>query len=118
MRGLVPTGLLWALVTLQVLNPHCEAHADDAKTGPTKTASFEATFSERRPNSDLKALANRLKLLNAGEKVDSLQDYDLGQQGWWVYVPEKYDPAKPMGLIVLALYKAADSLPAQILPQL
>ncbi|HZZ28981.1 MAG TPA: hypothetical protein VFE46_13350, partial [Pirellulales bacterium] len=89
------------------------AQADDQKTG-----GFETTFTERSPQSELKALAKRLKLLNPGDKIESLQDYDLSKEGWWVYVPEKYDPAKPMGLLVLALYKHADSLPPAVLPQL
>jgi hypothetical protein len=84
----------------------------------TKTGGFETTFTERSPLSDIKSHAKRLKLLNPGDKIDALQDYDLSKEGWWVYVPEKYDPAKPMGLIVLALYKHADSLPPAILPQL
>jgi hypothetical protein len=89
------------------------ARADEAKTG-----SFETTFTERSPLSEIKALTKRLKALGPGEKVESLTDYDLSKEGWFVYVPEKYDPANPMGLIVLALYKHADSLPPAILPQL
>jgi hypothetical protein len=87
--------------------------AEDVKTG-----GFETTFTERSPLSEIKSLTKRLKVLNPSEKAENLQDYDLSKQGWWVYVPEKYDPAKPMGLMVLALYKHADSLPPAILPQL
>jgi hypothetical protein len=87
--------------------------ADDVHTG-----GFETTFTERSPLSEIKSLTKRLKVLNPGDKLENLQDYDLSKEGWWVYVPEKYDPAKPMGLIVLALYKHADSLPPAILPQL
>jgi hypothetical protein len=87
--------------------------ADEPKTG-----GFETTFTQRSPQSEFKSLVKRLKVLGPSEKIDSLQDYDLIKQGWWVYVPENYDPAKPMGLIVLALYKHADSLPGQVLPQL
>ena len=89
------------------------SHADDSKIG-----SFETNFAERSPLSELKSLTKRLKVLGPGEKLESLQDYDLAKEGFWVYVPEKYDPAKPMGLIVLALYKHADSLPTPILSQL
>jgi hypothetical protein len=89
------------------------AQADEPKTG-----GFETTFTERSPQSELKALTKRLKVLGPGDKIESLQDYDLSKEGWCVYVPEKYDPAKPMGLIVLALYKHAESLPPAVLPQL
>jgi hypothetical protein len=87
--------------------------AEDAKTG-----GFETKFTERSPLSEIKSLTERLKVLKAGEKVEGLQDYDLSTEGWWVYVPEKYDPSKPMGLFVLALYKHADSLPTPIVSQL
>jgi hypothetical protein len=89
------------------------ALADDAKTG-----SFETTFTERSPQSELKSLVARLKVLGPGEKIEQLQDYDLSKEGFWVYVPEKYNPAQPMGLLVLALYKGADVLPEAVLPQL
>jgi hypothetical protein len=89
------------------------ARADDAKTG-----GFETTFTERSPLSELKSLVTRLKVLGPGEKIEQLQDYDLSKEGFWVYVPAKYNTAQPMGLIVLALYKGADVLPEAVLPQL
>jgi hypothetical protein len=105
--------MLSGLVALHAMATCGIARAEDPKTG-----GFEATFTERSPLSEIKSLTKRLKVLKPGEKVESLQDYDLSKVGWWVYVPEKYDPAKPMGLIVLALYKPAEMLPAPVLPQL
>jgi len=79
---------------------------------PTKTGSFEATFTTRSPLSEMKALTQRLAY--AGD----MTDYDLGNETFLVYVPEKYNPKKPMGLLVLANYKPTDSLPDPVLPQL
>ena len=79
---------------------------------PTKTGSFETTFTARSPFSEMKALARRLAF--AGETTD----YDLGNETFLVYVPEKYNPKMPMGLLVLANYKPTDSLPEPVLPQL
>lgn len=112
MRWLIQIACV-ATLTACPLSAHRLLRADDVHTG-----GFETTFTERSPLSEIKSLAKRLKVLNPGEKMENLQDYDLSKEGWWVYVPEKYDPAKPMGLIVLALYKHADSLPPAILPQL
>jgi hypothetical protein len=85
-----------ATLTACPLSAHRLLRADDVHTG-----SFETTITERSPLSKIKSLAKRLKVINQGEKMENLQDYDLSKEGWWVYVPEKYDPAKPMGLIVL-----------------
>ena len=79
---------------------------------PIKTGSFETTFTTRSPLSGMKALT--LRLAYAGDTTD----YDLGNETFFVYVPEKYNPKKPMGLLVLANYKPTESLPAPVLPQL
>jgi hypothetical protein len=105
--------ILYACIMIVPFTLSGISHADEAKLG-----GFETSFAERSPLSDLKSLTKRLKVLGPGEKLESLQDYDLAKEGFWVYVPEKYDPDKPMGLIVLALYKHADSLPMPVLPQL
>jgi hypothetical protein len=70
------------------------------------------TFTERSPLSEMKSLVKRLGVTDAGA------DYDLSKQSFLVYVPEKYDPATPMGLIVLLNYKASTELPDPVLPQL
>src|SRR5581483_8134450 len=78
-----------------------------------QTGSFEATFTERSPLSEIKSLARRLAV------KDKVTDYDLSKETFLIYVPEQYDPAKPIGLIVLANYKKTDALPAKpILEQL
>ena len=46
-----------------------------------------------------------------------LEDYDLSKENFLVYVPEGYDPGKPMGLVVLANYKHSDTMPEAVLPQ-
>jgi hypothetical protein len=79
---------------------------------PLKTGSFEATFTTRSPLSEMKALTTRLAY--SGDTTD----YDLSSETFYVYVPEKYNPKKPMGLLVLANYKPTDSLPDAVLPQL
>lgn len=81
--------------------------------GQPKTGSFETTFAERSPFSDIRTIARRLAVR------DKVTDYDLSAETFLVYVPEHYDPAKPMGLIVLANYKHSDTLPRkEVLAQL
>jgi hypothetical protein len=78
----------------------------------TKTGPYETTFTARSPLSEMKPLAARLQY--QGE----LTDYDLSSETFYVYVPEKYQPKKPMGLLVLSNYKPTEGLPEPVLPQL
>jgi hypothetical protein len=87
--------------------------ADDAPpAAPPQTGPFEITFTQRSPLSDIKELTRRLGLEKPGE------DYDLSKHPFLVFVPPNYDPAKPMGLLVLALYKSGDPLPEPVFSQL
>jgi hypothetical protein len=95
---------------LSVLCSVVAASAQDAAA--PKTGSFETTFDQRSPHSEMKSLTKRLSI------TDATADYDLAKEPCLVFVPEKYDPAKPMGLIVLLNYKASDQLPGPVLPQL
>jgi hypothetical protein len=81
-----------------------------------KTGSFELSFTQRSPLSDLKTLTRRFKLVV--KPGTPLADYDLSQEHYLVYVPASYDPAKPLGLIVLANYKHSDEFPKAIVPEL
>jgi hypothetical protein len=107
MRHLFPTLLLLSALATPAL-----ADPPEAKTG-----SFQLTFTERSPLTELKSLTRRLKvpIVKSG---DTFQDYDLSKESFLVYVPEKYDPQKPLGLIVLANYKHSGTLPDAVLPQL
>jgi hypothetical protein len=119
-----PSGVLEKAVA-SGKNDYAEVPLDQAQAGfqkavdfwtktlpPLKTGSFEATFTTRSPLSEMKALTQRLAY--SGDTTD----YDLGSETFLVYVPEKYNPKKPMGLLVLANYKPTDSLPDPVLPQL
>jgi hypothetical protein len=60
----------------------------------------------------MKSLTNRLKAGGA------TTDYDLSKEPFVAYVPANYDAQKPMGLLVLILYKATGELPHPLLPEL
>ncbi len=83
---------------------------------PPKTGVFELSFTQRSPLSDLKTLTRRFKLV--AKPGTPLADYDLSQEHYLVYVPASYDPAKPLGLIVLANYKHSDEFPKAIMTEL
>lgn len=85
------------------------ARAADDEAG--KTGSFETTFSQRSPLSEMKSLAKRLGI------KDAAGDYDLSKEPCLVFVPTTYDPQRPMGLMVLMNYKASAELPTPVLPQ-
>jgi hypothetical protein len=119
-----PAGDLTKAVTL-VNGNYTDVPLDQAQAGfhkavdywtkalpPLKTGSFETTFMTRSPYSEMKALTQRLAY--EGDTTD----YDLGNETFLVYVPDNYNPKKPMGLLVLANYKQTDSLPDPVLPQL
>jgi hypothetical protein len=119
-----PSGVLEKAVA-SGKNDYAEVPQDQAQAGfqkavdfwtktlpPLKTGSFEATFTTRSPLSEMKALTQRLAY--SGDTTD----YDLSSETFLVYVPEKYNPKKPVGLLVLANYKPTDSLPDPVLPQL
>ncbi len=53
-------------------------------------------------------LTRRLKL--PATAAAPLADYDLSKEHFLVYVPSTYDKSKPLGLIVLAIYKHAGVL--------
>lgn len=76
----------------------------------------ELTFTERNPLSSVSTLAARFSLPKTAGTQPA--DYDLSQHSFLVYFPKSTSADQPMGLIVLALYKHADELPAQIEPEL
>src|SRR5207248_1200260 len=73
-----------------------------------KTGAFEATFSERSPLSDVKVLPRRLGY------EGKATDYELGKQTFLVYVPEKYEAGKPMGLLVFVNFGPAEGFPKEV----
>jgi hypothetical protein len=77
--------------------------------GPT-----EMIFTAHSPLSDPKELGARLHLAAAAHATL----YDIKQEHFLVYIPQGASDDKPMGLIVLALYKHADEFPQQIFPEL
>lgn len=82
------------------------AGADDEEQAPPETPKGKVlTFTNRSPLTTAKELALRLsqKALDA--------DYDLGKEKFLTYVPDSYDPNKPLGLIVLLNYKGTGVLP-------
>jgi hypothetical protein len=83
------------------------ALADEAP----KTGSFETTFTERSPLSEMKSLTKRLA------STDASADYNISAEPCLVFVPETYNPDRPMGLFVLLNYKASGELPTPVLPQ-
>ncbi len=70
--------------------------ADDAGEKP-KTGGFDITFSTPSPLTDRKMVAERFGI---GADADK-KDYSLGSEKFWLYVPPSYDPAKPMGIILM-----------------
>jgi FimV-like protein len=82
------------VVLLTLLN---SARADEApSTQPAKTGEFDITLTQRSPESDYEKLVARIGLPK--EKLGP--DYDLSQEPLVIYVPTKYDPKNPPGLIV------------------
>jgi hypothetical protein len=84
----------------------CVASASGADDDTNRS---EVTFTQRSPLTNPKELAQRL----SQKKLDN--DYDLSKEPFLRYVPETYNPAKPMGLIVLINYKETSALP-DVLP--
>src|SRR6185437_11772430 len=89
-----------------------EGAAVPANIPAARTGSFETTFTQRSPSSEMSSLTRRLKFEGAAT------DYDLSKQAFLVYVPPAYVPEKPMGLLVLLNYKVSDTLPVPLLPEL
>ncbi len=97
-----------------------------ALADPPKTGEFELVFTKRNPLSDLKTLTKRFQLGAkpvgrpgvAPAPASPITDYDLSAEHFMVHVPKNYDGSKPLGLIVLGIYKHAEQLPAAILPEL
>lgn len=85
-----------------------------ATDAPPKTGAFDATFTERSPQSAPKELARRLRL----QDKDVAGDYDLSKMPFKVYVPKNYDPATPHGLFVYLGYKDSVSTPETWWPAL
>ncbi len=77
-----------------------------------KKGEFQTTFTERSP---LSAKADLIKRLG---DIPDAPDYDLSKEPFTVYVPENYDPATPVGIIVWMNYKPADIVPPQWKPVL
>ena len=75
-----------------------------------KTGVFTVSFTERSPLTAQKELIARL-----GQKKFE-GEYDLSKQECIVVVPDAYDPAKPMGLVVLLNYKGSNDPPTPALP--
>ena len=84
------------------------AIADEPAEG--KTGTYTATFTQRSPLSNPRELAIRL----GQKKLEP--DYDLTKTEFIVHVPPNYDPAKPIGLIVLLNYKQVGDAPTPVLP--
>lgn len=70
-----------------------------------KTGTFETKFTERSPMSTPDQIAKRLGLA----KPEA--DYNLSSYEFIVHVPENYDPAKPLGVMYLLLYKDTNDPP-------
>lgn len=68
-----------------------------------QTGSYTASFTQRSPFSSLKTIAQRFAIAKPGA------DYDLGAEKFMIHVPADYDPASPIGLIVLLNYKDSDA---------
>src|SRR5678815_1333816 len=75
-----------------------------------KTGTFEIKFTDRSPMSAPDQLAKRLGLA----KPEA--DYDLSSYEFIVHVPDNYDPAKPLGVMYLMLYKNTGEPPTPCLP--
>lgn len=86
-----------------------QALALASKTQGPRIGSFELTVAARSPLSETKSLCKRLNF------PDSIIDYELKREPFMAYVPPKYDPSKPMGLIVLLDNKKCDALPEALL---
>lgn len=87
--------------------------ASAAPHGPETGVIGKPVLLKRSPLSSAKAIAERLNLSTVPAPEYKLDDYHF-----MVFVPPRYDPAKPMGLLVLLNYKPNDALPAPIFTQL
>jgi hypothetical protein len=112
---MVSGGATWCVAAALWLAAGLSASAAGGNTtAPAKpqTGAFTTTFTTRCPLSAMDAMRDRLKI------TDPMTDYNLSKESFLVYVPEKYDPKKPLGLIVFSCYKPVDQLPLTVLPQL
>lgn len=73
---------------------------------PGRKGTFVTKFTARSPLSAPKELAPRLVQKTLGP------DYDLSQETFIVCVPDNYDPARPMGLVVVINFKDSGKEPA------
>jgi hypothetical protein len=79
--------------------------ADDAAAMPGKESPM--SFTERSPLSSRAELSKRLS-----EKITE-EDYDLGKETFYVYVPKEADAKGKMGLVYLFNFKDTEGLPEQ-----
>jgi hypothetical protein len=86
--------------------------APPATQSTAQTGTFTAKFTDRSSMSGSNELSRRF-----GEK-QVVPDYDLSQHEFIVHVPPDYDPAKPMGVMFLLLYKDTSEPPTPCLPML
>src|SRR5262245_34009078 len=75
-----------------------------------KTGVYEAVFPKRSPLTLPKELTLRL----GDKKLEG--EYDPAKEECFVCIPDSYDPAKPMGLVVLLNYKGSGEPPKPALP--
>lgn len=69
--------------------------------GVARTGSFQLTFTERSPLSDLKVIVRRMGWVT--EQIESYKaplSYNIGQETFEAYVPESYTGKEPYGLLV------------------
>jgi len=100
-RGVIIVGLI-------IVVCHGALRAADAPVAG-KTGTYSVTFTERSPLTTPKERAVRM-----GQKPPPA-DYDLAKSEFLVVVPDSYDPAKPMGLMVLNNYKDTVDPPMPVL---
>ena len=95
---LSPTILLFFLWLFTATNV-CAQLTPDVETieadGP-RTGGYPATFTERSPYSTVGAVTERFR----AQLDNPPEDYKLGDETFWVYVPQDYDGSEPYGLIV------------------
>ena len=103
--------ILWLVAGFAVFSQQMQCRASDASTTQpavqAKTGALDLTFTERSPLSTPKELARRLNLKES--ELDP--DYDLSQKPFKAYIPNNYDPAKPIGVFVYLGYKDSVSTP-------
>lgn len=103
----VNVALLVSLVTCFVAR--AQESAPHPGEGAARIGTYTTKLTERSPLTEPKELAKRL-----GEKTVT-ETNDFARQEFLVHVPDDYDPARPMGLLVWLSYKNPDEPPVTVL---